>query len=257
MRAFSSIAQLLLPLFVLALCWQLLALSGWFTPLLLPSLPTIGDQAWALISSGILLKHLLASLARLFAGFFIGAVIGLGLGVLMGLFRWVDRFFAPLLNIFLPIPSVALVPLAVLWFGLGSTAVVLLTAFVAGLQVTFNTWMGVKSADVKLLRVGESMNATWWTKVWKIVLPSALPTILAGLRLAIARGWIATVAGELVAGTEWGLGWMIYNALQYLKTSTMLVGLVTIGLVGLVIEKVIFQPIEAQTVVRWGMVQDR
>ncbi len=93
MRAFSSIAQLLLPLFVLALCWQLLALSGWFTPLLLPSLPTIGDQAWALISSGILLKHLLASLARLFAGFFIGAVIGLGLGVLMGLFRWVDRFF--------------------------------------------------------------------------------------------------------------------------------------------------------------------
>lgn len=101
------------------------------------------------------------------------------------------------------------------------------------------------------------MNATWLTRIWKIVLPSALPAILAGLRLAVARGWIATIAGELVAGTEWGLGWMIYNALQYLKTSSMLVGLVTIGLVGLAIEKFIFQPIEARTVVRWGMVQER
>src|ERR1700754_3468735 len=240
-----------LPLIVLALLWEMLARSGWFPRLLLPPLSAIADQAWSLIISGVLFKHLAASLARLLAGVFIGSIFGLALGVAMGLFGWVERFFSPLINMFLPIPSVALVPLSVLWFGLGSTAVVLLTAFVAGLQVAFNTWTGVKSADVKLLRVGQSMNASWSTRIWKIVLPSALPTILAGLRLAVARGWIATVAGELVAGTEWGLGWMIYNALQYLKTPTMLVGLVTIGLVGLIIEKVIFQPIESCTVVRW------
>jgi hypothetical protein len=89
------------------------------------------------------------------------------------------------------------------------------------------------------------------------VIPSALPTIISGFRLGFARGWIATVAGELVAGTEWGLGWMIYNSLQYLKTSSMLVGLITIGLVGIIIEKLIFQPIEYRTVIRWGMVQER
>lgn len=249
--------SVVLPLLVMAALWQALALTGWFSPLLLPSIPDITHQAWSLIVSGILLKHLLASLSRLVAGFAIGAVIGLLLGIGMGLFGRVERFFSPLLNMFLPIPSIALVPLFLLWFGLGTEAVVYLTAFISGLQVTFSTWMGVKSADLKLLRVGESMNATWLTRIWKIVLPSALPAILAGLRLAVARGWIATIAGELVAGTEWGLGWMIYNALQYLKTSSMLVGLVTIGLVGLAIEKFIFQPIEARTVVRWGMVQER
>jgi ABC-type nitrate/sulfonate/bicarbonate transport system permease component len=253
----ASIWHLALPLITLALIWEALARSGWFPPLLLPHLSEIFQQGYHLIISGILLNHLLASLARLLSGFAIGALFGLALGVAMGLSAWAERFFSPLLNIFLPIPSVALVPLFVLWFGLGSLAVVLLTAFISGLQVTFNTWTGVKSADVKLLRVGQSMNATLSTRIWKIVLPSALPTILAGLRLALARGWIATVAGELVAGTEWGLGWMIYNALQYLKTPTMLVGLVTIGLVGLVIEKIIFEPIEACTVVRWGMVQER
>jgi len=245
------------PLLVLALGWQMLSMTGWFSPLLLPNIPSIFNQGVTLIESGVLFKHLFASLLRLFWGFCLGSIIGLAIGMAMGISGRLERFFSPLLNMFLPIPSVAMVPLFVLWFGLGGQSVVLLVAFVSCLQVTFNTWTGIKSADPKLLRVGESMNATWTTRIFKIVIPSALPTIISGFRLAFARGWIATVAGELVAGTEWGLGWMIYNSLQYLKTSSMLVGLITIGLVGIMIEKLIFQPIESRTVVRWGMVQER
>lgn len=254
-RAVATL-EMAVPLAALALVWQGLAQSGLFPPLLIPPIPDIGREAWRLIVSGILLHHLAASLFRVVVGVTIGSIVGVALGLAMGLSVRAERFFLPIVNMLLPIPSIALVPLFVLWFGLGSTAVILLVAFVASLQVIFNTWTGVKSADVKLLRVGQSMNAPRWMLIWRIIVPSALPLILTGLRLAFARGWIGTVAGELVAGTQWGLGWMIFSALQFLKTPSMLVGLVTIGLVGLAVEKLVFQPLEARTVVRWGMLQE-
>jgi NitT/TauT family transport system permease protein len=247
----------LLPFAAVAIVWQLLASSGFFPPVLLPGVPRILETAWNLVSSGILFGHVFASMARLLVGFAIGAIIGMILGLGMGLSGRAERFFMPLLNLALPLPSIALLPLTVLWFGLGNLAVVILIAFVASLQVMLNTWTGVKTTPALLLRVGQSMGAPRRMIIADIVLPSALPFLLTGLRLGLARGWIATVAGEMVSATNWGLGWMIFNALQFLQTSNMLVGLATIGLVGYAIEKVVFQAIETRTIVRWGTLRDR
>jgi NitT/TauT family transport system permease protein len=257
MRKLADVGEALLPFLAVAALWEGLARSGRFTPLLLPPLAAIAAEFWALVKSGVLLHHLAASAARLLVGFAVGTAIGLVVGVAMGLSGRVERFFLPILSLCLPIPSIALVPLFVLWFGLGNLAVIMLVTLVCSLQVVFNTWTGVKTADERLIRVGQSMAAPRAMTILQIVLPAALPMILTGARLALARGWIATVAGELVAATEWGLGWMIFSALQFLKTATMLVGLVTIGFVGYLIERVVFQPLEKRTVVRWGMVQDR
>lgn len=247
--AFVSI----LPFAAVLAIWQLLAVSTLFPPVYVPTVPLIVDTGWSLLVSGKLAGHLFASAARLFAGFLIGAAVGIGLGIAMGLSRPAERFCLPLLHLALPIPAIALVPLTMLWFGLGNAPVVILVAFVVSLQVALNTWTGVKTTSDLLLRVGQSMNAPRSMIITQIVLPSALPFILTGLRLGLARGWIGTVAGEMVSSSSWGLGWMIFNALQFLQTSTMLVGLATIGLVGYAIERVIFQKIESRTVVRWGM----
>jgi len=245
--------EFVLPFAAVIGVWQLLAMSGWFPPVLIPSVPRILETAWNLMVSGVLFEHSLASIARLLLGFVIGCIVGLMLGLAMGLSIRAERFFLPLLNLTLPIPSIAILPLTILWFGLGNPSVVILVAFVVSLQVTLNTWTGVKTTNGLLLRVGQSMGAPRSMVIARIVLPSALPFVLTGLRLGLARGWIGTVAGEMVSSSNWGLGWMIFNALQFLQTATMLVGLATIGLVGYAIEKLIFQPIESRTVVRWGM----
>jgi NitT/TauT family transport system permease protein len=245
--------EFVLPFVVVAGVWQLLAATGWFPPVLIPSVPRILQTGSNLVLSGVLFEHLFASTARLLSGFVIGCAAGGVLGLAMGLSRRAERFFLPLLNLALPVPSIALVPLTMLWFGLGNLSVVILVAFVVSLQVAVNTWTGVKTTSGLLLRVGQSMGAPRSMVIAHIVLPSALPFVLVGLRLGLARGWIGTVAGEMVSSSNWGLGWMIFNALQFLQTATMLVGLATIGLVGYAIERLIFRPIESRTVVRWGM----
>jgi NitT/TauT family transport system permease protein len=252
-RQLAEILEFILPFAVVAGVWQLLASSGLFPPVLIPSVPRVIETGWNLVQSGVLFEHLFASTARLLIGFTIGCVLGIMLGLAMGLSTRIERFFLPLLNLTLPIPSIALLPLIILWFGLGNASVVILVAFVVSLQVTLNTWTGVKTTSGLLLRVGQSMGAPRTMVIARIVLPSALPFVLAGLRLGLARGWIGTVAGEMVSSSNWGLGWMIFNALQFLQTATMLVGLATIGLVGYAVEKLILQPIENRTVVRWGM----
>ena len=254
-RQLTEALEFILPFAVVAGVWQLLAVSGWFPPVLIPSVPRILETGWSLILSGVLFEHLFASMARLLIGFAVGSVVGSMLGLAMGLSKRMERFFLPLLNLTLPIPSIALLPLTVLWFGLGNPSVVILVAFVVSLQLTLNTWTGVKTTSGLLLRVGQSMGASRAMVIARIVLPSALPFVLTGLRLGLARGWIGTVAGEMVSSSNWGLGWMIFNALQFLQTANMLVGLATIGLVGYAVEKLILQPIETRTVVRWGMLQ--
>jgi NitT/TauT family transport system permease protein len=251
----AATLEFILPFAVVTGVWQLLASSALFPPVLIPSVPRVIETAWNLILSGVLFEHLFASTARLLIGFTIGSVVGIMLGLAMGFAIRIERFILPLLNLTLPIPSIALLPLTVLWFGLGNSSVVILVAFVVSLQVTLNTWTGVKTTSGLLLRVGQSMGAPRTMIITHIVLPSALPFVLTGLRLGLARGWIGTVAGEMVSSSNWGLGWMIFNALQFLQTATMLVGLATIGLIGYAVEKLILQPIETRTVVRWGMLQ--
>src|SRR5215470_1241788 len=166
--------EFVLPFAAVAVAWQLLAMSGSFPSVLVPTVPRILQTGWDLVRSGVLSGHLSASAARLLIGFAIGSTVGVMVGLAMGLSIRAERFFLPLLNLALPIPSIALLPLTVLWFGLGNLSVVILVAFVASVQVTLNTWTGVKTTNGLLLRVGQSMGASRSMIITRIVLPSAL-----------------------------------------------------------------------------------
>ena len=206
-----------------------------------------------LVVSGILPLHGLSTLGRLVVGFLLGAVLGLTLGLLMGRFRRAEDLLVPVVSVGNPIPGLAYAPLFVLWFGLGNLPAVLLVGFAAAFPVAINTWTGVKAVKQIWIRAAQAMGAGERQLFHKVVLPGALPWILTGLRLGLARAWRVLVAVEMLTSVSVGLGWLIFGAREFLATDVMLAGIAVIGLVGLGLEKLVFERLERFTVVRWGM----
>jgi NitT/TauT family transport system permease protein len=146
-------------------------------------------------------------------------------------------------------------PLFLLWFGLGDRPIILLVAFVSAFSIILNTWTGVKAVKEIWVRAAQSMGADNRRLFRHVILPGALPYILTGLRLGLAQAWRILVGVEMFAAVSWGMGWMIFGAREFLNTDVMLAGVAVIGLIGLTLEKLVFQRIEDYTVVRWGMMK--
>ena len=249
-----SFLEALFPFVVVLGLWEIVAHMGWFPARLFPTLETIGSALWRLTANGSLPRHAAESLVRLFIGFGIAAVIGVVLGILMGRIRWVEDMALPLVSIGAPIPGLAYAPIFLMWFGLGDLSVILLVGVVATFPIILNTWTGVKAVKEIWVRSAQVMGAGDRSLFAKVILPGALPYIMTGLRLGIAQAWRILVGVEMLAAVPWGLGWMIFGAREFLATDIMLSGIAVIGVIGLVLEKLVFQRLEHYTVVRWGMV---
>ncbi|OLC13905.1 MAG: hypothetical protein AUH29_11665 [Candidatus Rokubacteria bacterium 13_1_40CM_69_27] len=206
-----------------------------------------------LVARGILPLHALSTILRLIVGFLLGATLGVALGLVMGRFRWAEDLLVPMVSVGNPIPGLAYAPLFVIWFGLGNLPAVLLVGFAAAFPVAVNTWTGVKAVKEIWIRAAQSMGARERQLFRMVVLPGALPWVLTGLRLGLARAWRVLVAVEMLTSVSVGLGWLIFGAREFLATDVMLAGIAVIGLVGLALEKLVFEPLERFTVVRWGM----
>jgi NitT/TauT family transport system permease protein len=241
------------PFLVVGALWEITAHFGLFPPRLFPPLETIAAAAVRLTVSGILLSDAAATLLRLLAGFALAAVAGVAAGIAMGRSRLAEDILLPLVSIGAPIPGVAYAPLFLLWFGLGNVSAVLLVGFVSTFPIVFNTWTGVKAVKEIWIRSATIMGADNRRLFRQVILPGALPYILTGLRLGMAQAWRILVVVELLAAVPVGLGWLIFGAREFLNTDVMLAGIVTIGLVGLALERLVFQRLERFTVVRWGM----
>jgi NitT/TauT family transport system permease protein len=235
--------------------WEGFGRSGLFAPALAPSLVLIGSALGRMVLSGTMLRHILYTLYRVLFGFALAGAVGVPIGILMGRYRHVERFFLPLVSVLMPIPSLAWIPVFILWFGLGNAATIALVFYAATFPVVFNTWTGVRSVNRLWVRSAQAMGANERALFQKVVLPGSLPFIIAGFRQAFARAWIAVVGGEMIAATSWGLGWVIFDSKEFLNTDVMMASLAVIGIIGLVFERLIFQPIEQRTVNRWGMVK--
>jgi NitT/TauT family transport system permease protein len=241
------------PFIVVFSMWEVVARAGLFPPKLFPSLVTVAEAFVNLTIRGILPHHVLDTVLRLLAGFFLAAVVGVTLGILMGRSRRVEDIALPLVSIGAPIPGLAYAPLFLLWFGLGNTSAVLLVAFVSAFPIVFNTWTGVKAVKEIWVRSAQAMGASDRRLFLKVIVPGALPYILTGLRLGLAQAWRILVGIEMLAAVPWGLGWMIFGAREFLNTDVMLAGVAVIGVIGLALEKLVFQKLEQYTVMRWGM----
>jgi NitT/TauT family transport system permease protein len=242
-------------LLIAALVYEAVARSGYFPPVLLPTLPKIGTALWGSLADGSMFRHVAYTLYRVMTGFGLAIMVGIPLGILMARFRHVENFFLPLISAMMPIPSFALVPLFMLWFGIGNTTTVLIVFYAATFPIVFNTWSGVRSVNPIWLRAAGAMGADENSLFWKVIIPGASPFIITGMRQAFLRAWIAVVGAEMIAASDWGLGWVIFDAKEFLNADLMLASLAVIGFIGFVFERLVFGSLERATVLRWGMMR--
>jgi NitT/TauT family transport system permease protein len=245
----------LIPLAVALALWQALSMFGGFPEKLVPGIDKIVATFLRLMREGVLWSAAGSTLGRLLAGFLISAVIGVAIGMLMGRYRKVEEYLLPLISFIYPIPGIAYAPLFVLWFGLGDIPSVLLIAFASSFPVIMNTWKGVSSVRVVWIRSAEVMGARSGDIFRKVIIPGALPFILSGWRLGLAAAWRILVAVEMLMSVKIGLGWLIFGSQTFLNTDVMLATIILIGVIGVVLEKQVFERIERATVIRWGMVR--
>ncbi|MBN8964159.1 MAG: ABC transporter permease, partial [Rhizobiales bacterium] len=199
--------------------------------------------------------HAASTMYRVMVGLGFAIVIGLPLGILMARFKPVENFFMPLVRALMPIPSLAWVPVFILWFGLGNTVAILIVFYAAMFPMVLNTWSGVRAVNPIWLRAAGAMGADEHKLFWKVIVPGASPFIITGLRQAFLRAWIAVIGAEFLAASDFGLGWVIFDAKEFLNADLMLASLVVIGGIGFVFERLVFGSIEKATVERWGMVR--
>ncbi len=216
----------------LLLAWEALARLALVPPLFLPAPSACAVRAWQMLASGELLLHLATSLQRILAGYALGVAAGLAAGVGTGFFGPARAVGVPLINAAYPIPKIAVLPLLILWLGIGEPPKLAVIAIGVFFPMAISTHTGIVECDPALLRAGVSFGAGRWQLVRKVLLPAALPMIFAGLRLGAGVALLLVVSAELIAADS-GLGFMILNAADLLHTEDLMVGLAALSLLGL------------------------
>jgi NitT/TauT family transport system permease protein len=244
-----------LTLLVAAALYEAIARSGAFPPALLPTLPKVASTLATLTLDRTMLEHAGFTMYRVLFGLALAIAVGLPLGILMGRIRQIENFFLPLASALMPIPSLAWVPVFILWFGLGNTVAILIVFYAALFPLLLNAWSGVRAVNPLWLRAAGAMGADEHALFWKVIIPGASPFIITGVRQAFLRAWIAVVGAEMLAASDWGLGWVIFDAKEFLNADVMLASLAVIGLIGFAFERLVFGSLERATVMRWGMVR--
>ena len=242
-------------LVVIAVCWE--AYARWLDNELL--VPTFSATVRALangIASGVILTRALLSIKVLLMGFATGVFIAAVLTFLAINTRLGNDFLETMTAMFNPLPAIALLPLALIWFGLGTGSLIFVLVHSVLWAVALNTHGGFRSVSTTHRMVGQNYGLRGIGFVTKILIPAAFPSILAGLKIGWAFAWRTLIAAELVFGTtsgQGGLGWYIFEAKNQLNIPEVFAGLLSIILIGLFIENVVFRLIETRTIGRWGM----
>jgi NitT/TauT family transport system permease protein len=211
--------------------WEALARLGWVPELFLPSPLGVLAEGWEMVQSGEMFVHLAASLERLLLGFAVGGALGVVVGVTVGFFALAEAVGAPLIAATFPIPKIALLPLLILWLGLGEPSKIAVIALGVFFPMAINTYTGVRQADPLLIRAAVAFGARRWSVIRKVVLPSALPMIFAGLRLGAGTALLLLVAAEMIA-VESGIGFLVLHAGHIMATTKLMVGIVLLSLLG-------------------------
>lgn len=242
-------------LVVLGLIWELYA--RWIdNPLILPTLTDTVRTFFGDLMSGVLIDRVATSLRSLLLGYFSGLLLATLFTTVAVSTRIGSDLLSTLTAMFNPVPAIALLPLALIWFGLGTPSLVFVIVHSVLWAVALNTLTGFRSVPETLRMSGRNYGLTGIRYVALILIPAAFPSILAGLKIGWAFAWRTLIAAELVFGVSsrsGGLGWYIFEARSELETSRVFAGLLAVILIGLIVEAVIFRFIEKRTVLRWGM----
>jgi sulfonate transport system permease protein len=233
------------PLILLGL-WQLAVTIGHTPSVQMPSPSYVVSTARHLLADGTLEAALVASLRRVVLGLLLGISIGTALALASGLSRVGERLIDPIMHMFRTMPVLALLPLFIIWFGIGEKAKVFLIAWAVIFPIYINTYAGVRSVDSRLVEAGRVLGLGRGGLIRHVILPGALPQFLTGLRLAMGISWLVLVAAEEINATS-GLGYMLINAENLLQTNVMFVGLLVYSLLGLASDVIV------RLIERWAL----
>jgi sulfonate transport system permease protein len=222
----------------LVLLWELAVRVGVISARILPAPSTVFNTAWQLTITGVLPKNLWASLGRAAGGFVIGSTIALALGFAVGLSRLLEALFDRSIQMIRTIPFLALMPLVIVWFGIGEGGKIFLVALGVSFPIYINTVLGIRQVDSKLLELGRNYELNRRELIQKIVLPGALPSILVGFRYALGIAWLALVVAETI-GANAGIGFMAMDAREFLRTDVIVLAIIIYAALGIGVDVLI------------------
>lgn len=242
-------AALTIGLMLVAAMWSLVSATGVFPRALFPSIPEIGSAGWNLFARGDLGPDIVASLLRAVVGFAIGSVAGFVLAVVTASTTAGRVVMQPILRLFAPIPTIGLVPLAILWFGLGEESKATVIALGVFVPVWINSHAGLSTTPADFLQAAHCIGASRWHTMTRVVVPEAAPDIVAGLRVGAAMAFVLIVVAEMT-GTTSGLGYRIYQSQLFSQADRLIFCLVVLGLLGAVADQVLARATAPMT--RWA-----
>lgn len=225
------------------LIWQLVVAIGWVDSARLPTpktiLETIGYKIYHEAPEGNLLgTNILASLQVALSGFLTALVIGIPLGLFMGWWKYADRFIRPIFELVRPIPPIAWIPLVVVWAGIGLRAKAMIIFFTAFVPCVINAYTGIRLSNKTLINVSKTFGASNFETFYKIGIPSAMPMVFAGIRVALGNSWSTLVAAEMLAASA-GLGYMIQIGRTIARPDIVIAGMATIGAIGAILSAIL------------------
>ena len=230
----NLLLKLILPL-ALLVAWKLVTTLTDISSILLPKPESVLRDLFTYIGNGEVLHHTLVSLRRCFIGFAAGSAAGIFLGVVLGWFKRLEAFFDVVFGFMRSVPKTALAPLLIVWFGFGESPKILLIGLAAFFYTLIPTIEGVRNVDRMLIKSARSLGANQAQIISGVILPAALPTIYAGIRIAATSSLVVLVFVEIIAGND-GLGFLLEDARESLNMSTMFMTLIVIGILGFALD---------------------
>ena len=254
MRRLASAAVFSLPLIALVVLWATVVRVFEVNPRVFPDVLSVGRAAIESINDGSLLGHVAASMWRVLVGTVLALILAIPMGIAMGVSPGVSSFFTPVFRFFSVLAGIAWIPIATLWFGYGFGAIVFVIFNAVFFVVTYNTLLGVASIPMPLRHAAASLGAGPWQMVTQVLLPGALPNIVTGVRTGLGFAWRGLIAAEMIA-TNVGLGYMLFVARDFYRTEVIVFGMIVIGVLWLLIDRLLLVPLERATMERWGTVR--
>lgn len=227
---FQQVIPWIVPILLIVI-WQFLVEVGWLSTRVLPAPTGVLSAGIRLAMSGELFHHIGISAWRALLGFIIGGGIGLLLGFLNGIFPIAEKLLDTSVQMIRNIPHLALIPLVILWFGIGDQARLFLVALGVFFPMYINTFHGIRSVDAGLIEMGKVYGLNAMSLLWQVILPGALPSILVGVRFSLGIMWITLIVAETIAANS-GIGYMAMNAREFMQTDVVVLSIIMYALLG-------------------------
>ncbi len=253
-RGLTSALWFCSPFALLLILWAVLVPYFNVNPRLFPTLNSVVAAGIEMTRDGTLPAHIGASLLRVAVGTVLALLVAIPLGIAMGVSRAVSIFLTPLFRFFSVLAGIAWIPIATLWFGYGFGAITFIIFNAVFFIVTYNTLLGVSTIPREVRNAAASLGAGRFAMLTEVLLPGALPNIVTGIRTGLGFAWRGLIAAEMIA-TNVGLGYMLFVARDFYRTEVIVMGMIVIGVLWLLLDRLVLAPLERRTIERWGMVQ--